>query len=80
MFIYLLDIARMLFEQPVLQYIAFFARIFLYIACGGSLCEIFWLEYFGRLIVWAASTVGRGDLRLFYLELNGRSGARSGHT
>ena len=56
MFIYLLDIARMLFEQPVLQYIAVFARIFLYIACGGSLCGIFWLEYFGRLSVWAAST------------------------
>ena len=24
--------------------------------------------------------VGRGDLKLFYLELNGLSGARSGHT
>ena len=25
-------------------------------------------------------SVGRGDLKLFYLELNGLSGARSGHT
>ena len=25
-------------------------------------------------------TLGRGDLKLFYLELNGLSGARSGHT
>ena len=27
-----------------------------------------------------AYELGRGDLRLFYLEFNGLSGARSGHT
>ena len=55
-YIYVLDSARLLFEHPVLQYKAIFARIFLYIACGGSLCGIFWLEDLGRLIVCAAST------------------------
>ena len=48
-YIYVLDSA-------VLQYIDIFARIFLDVACVGSLCGIFWLEYFDRLIVWAAPT------------------------
>ena len=36
--------------------LAILAKIFLFVAFVGSLCGIFWLEYFGRLIVWAAST------------------------
>ena len=60
MYIYVLDSARLLFEHPVLQYKAIFARIFLYVLVWEAYVEYFdknilggWLygqpllEYFG---------------------------------
>ena len=56
MHIFLLDSARMLFEQPVLQYIAFLLEYSCMLLVWAVSSGLFCLEYFGRLVVWAAST------------------------
>ena len=46
----------MLFEQPVLQYIAFLLEYSCMLLVWAVSSGLFCLEYFGRLVVWAAST------------------------